>query len=159
MECKIAGWVANCVDADQMLCSSAADVGLHCSPRTICPNTLSTVICSKRIPSEIILDSQLPSISYKNICVPSQDWSAWVEAVRLKLFGYPENALLGLISAWMCRLIWVFSGRICKLAGNAPAHFIVSSNWKGSNVHWWWFGVLVSFNIILYGHIKMMEGS
>ena len=39
--CKIAGWVANRVDPDQMLHSAASDLGLHCLLRPICPNTKS----------------------------------------------------------------------------------------------------------------------
>ena len=37
--CKIAGWEANSVDLDQTPRSAASDLGLHCLPRPVCPNT------------------------------------------------------------------------------------------------------------------------
>ena len=36
---KIAGWVANSVDPDQMLRSAASDLDLHCLLRLVFPNT------------------------------------------------------------------------------------------------------------------------
>ena len=36
---KIAGWVANSVDPDEMLHSAASHLGLHCLLRPLCPNT------------------------------------------------------------------------------------------------------------------------
>ena len=35
---KIAGWVANSVDPDEMLHSAASHLGLHCLLRPVCPN-------------------------------------------------------------------------------------------------------------------------
>ena len=36
---KIAGWVANSVDSDEMPHSAASHLGLHCLLRPVCPNT------------------------------------------------------------------------------------------------------------------------
>ena len=38
---KIAGWVANSVDPDQVTCSAVSHLGQHCLPRPVCPNTYS----------------------------------------------------------------------------------------------------------------------
>ena len=37
---KIAGWVANNVEPDEMPHSVASHLGLHCLLRSVCPNTL-----------------------------------------------------------------------------------------------------------------------
>ena len=37
--CNIAGSVANSTDPDQMLCSAASNLDLHCLLRPVCPNT------------------------------------------------------------------------------------------------------------------------
>ena len=46
---KIAKWVANSVDPDEMPCSAASHLGLHCLLRPVCPNTYckydTTVSC------------------------------------------------------------------------------------------------------------------
>ena len=36
---KIAGWVANSVDPDEMQCFASSYLGLHCLLRPVCPNT------------------------------------------------------------------------------------------------------------------------
>ena len=50
---KIAGWVANSVDPDRMLYSTAAHLGLQCLLRPVCPRIYTLgmvpqVMCLKR---------------------------------------------------------------------------------------------------------------
>ena len=44
---KVAGYVANRVDPDEMPCSAASHLDLHCLLRLICQNTYDKYIMSK----------------------------------------------------------------------------------------------------------------
>ena len=67
---KIAGWVANSVDSDQMLHSAASDLGLHCTGASVSGKRMCT------IPVNHFEDS-LPSKSAVNWLHSS--WPHWVD--------------------------------------------------------------------------------
>ena len=61
---KIAGWVANSVDPDQMLCSAVSDLGLHCLLQI---PTISMVIWLNWTPSKILLDPPCHGLHFLHI--------------------------------------------------------------------------------------------
>ena len=64
--CKIAGWVANSIDPDQLPRSGMSDLDLYCLLRSICPNMWNKYgnMIIKSNPSEILLDPPLMFILY-----------------------------------------------------------------------------------------------
>ena len=81
--CKIAEWVANCVDPDQTPRSAASDLGLHCLLRYVCPNTFSKYgnMIKSNLPQKILLDPPckklalvMQSSQNENQSTESTDW-------------------------------------------------------------------------------------